>query len=382
MQCPYCNYKESKVVDSRHTDSKSIRRRRECESCKKRFTTYEIIETTPIMVVKKDNSREVFDREKIKRGIIKSCEKRPVSIEQIESIISYIENEINKDYISEINTDKIGEMVMDKLKDIDEVSYVRFASVYRQFKDINTFVSELKNILMEKGDYLTINKEGLDFVKIAISTTNMDAKNLDDINRVLKDEFTLKNLSKNKQIHSNIVNKIDKTNIGQIIDGDAIITNEKNVPLVILTADCVPVILVDTENKAVGLAHAGWRGTYGKICEETLKSMQENYNTNPENVIAIIGPSIGSCCYEVSYDLIDKFEKLLPNADEKIYEIRDEKYYLNLWEVNTQILKEFGVLKSNIINMNICTSCNCDRFFSYRKHEKTPKRIGTFIEIK
>ena len=144
MQCPYCNYKESKVVDSRHTDSKSIRRRRECESCKKRFTTYEIIETTPIMVVKKDNSREVFDREKIKRGIIKSCEKRPVSIEQIESIISYIENEIN--------TDKIGEMVMDKLKDIDEVSYVRFASVYRQFKDINTFVSELKNILMEKGD--------------------------------------------------------------------------------------------------------------------------------------------------------------------------------------------------------------------------------------
>ena len=149
--------------------------------------------------------------------------------------------------------------------------------------------------IIDKNDYLTINKEGLDFVKIAISTTNMDAKNLDDINRVLKDEFTLKNLSKNKQIHSNIVNKIDKTNIGQIIDGDAIITNEKNVPLVILTADCVPVILVDTENKAVGLAHAGWRGTYGKICEETLKSMQENYNTNPENVIAIIGPSIGSC---------------------------------------------------------------------------------------
>ena len=152
MQCPYCNYKESKVVDSRHTDSNSIRRRRECESCKKRFTTYEIIETTPIMVVKKDNSRELFDREKIKRGIIKSCEKRPVSIEQIESIVSHVENEINKNYIKEINTNKIGEMVMDKLKDIDEVSYVRFASVYRQFKDINTFVSELKNILMEKGD--------------------------------------------------------------------------------------------------------------------------------------------------------------------------------------------------------------------------------------
>ena len=236
--------------------------------------------------------------------------------------------------------------------------------------------------IIDKKDYLTINKEELDFVNIAITTTNVDAKNLDDINNVFKDVFTLKNLSKNKQIHSNIVNKVDKDNIGQIIDGDAIITNEKNVPLLILTADCVPVVLVDTINKAVGLVHAGWRGTYGKICAETLQSMKENYNTKPEDVVAIIGPSIGKCCYEVSYDLVEKFSALLSNADEKIYEIRDDKYYLDLWEINTQILKEFGVLKSNIITMNICTSCNCDRFFSYRKHDKTPKRIGTFIEIK
>ena len=150
MQCPYCNYKESKVVDSRHTDSNSIRRRRERESCKKRYTTYETIETTPVMVVKKDNTREYFDREKIKNGLIKSCEKRPVSIDQIESVISYIENQINKNYMTEVETRLIGEMIMDKLKDIDEVSYVRFASVYRQFKDINTFVNELKTILMEK----------------------------------------------------------------------------------------------------------------------------------------------------------------------------------------------------------------------------------------
>ena len=150
MQCPYCNYKESKVVDSRHTDSNSIRRRRECESCKKRYTTYETIETTPVMVVKKDNTREYFDREKIKNGLIKSCEKRPVSIDQIESVISYIENQINKNYMTEVETRLSGEMIMDKLKDIDEVSYVRFASVYRQFKDINTFVNELKTILMEK----------------------------------------------------------------------------------------------------------------------------------------------------------------------------------------------------------------------------------------
>lgn len=150
MQCPYCNYKESKVVDSRHTDSNSIRRRRECESCKKRYTTYETIETTPVMVVKKDNTREYFDREKIKNGLIKSCEKRPVSIDQIEGVVSYIENQINKNYMTEVETRLIGEMIMDKLKDIDEVSYVRFASVYRQFKDINTFVNELKTILMEK----------------------------------------------------------------------------------------------------------------------------------------------------------------------------------------------------------------------------------------
>lgn len=152
MQCPYCNYKESKVIDSRHTDSKSIRRRRECESCKMRFTTYEKIETTPVMVIKKDNSREIFDGEKVKHGILKACEKRPVSIEQIDEIVAFIENEINKYYITEIETVKIGEMVMDKLKDVDEVAYVRFASVYRQFKDINTFVKELKNILMERGD--------------------------------------------------------------------------------------------------------------------------------------------------------------------------------------------------------------------------------------
>lgn len=152
MQCPYCNYKESKVIDSRHTDSKSIRRRRECESCKKRFTTYEKIETTTVMVIKKNNTREYFDGEKIRYGILKACEKRPVSLEQIESIVSFIENEINKHYISEIETKQIGEIVMDKLKDLDEVAYVRFASVYRQFKDINTFVTELKNILIEKGD--------------------------------------------------------------------------------------------------------------------------------------------------------------------------------------------------------------------------------------
>lgn len=240
----------------------------------------------------------------------------------------------------------------------------------------------MANFIVDKGDYLTINKKELEFVKIAITKNNMDAKNLDDIQNTFKNIFNLKNLTKNKQIHSNIVNVIDKNNIGSIIDGDALITNEKNVPLLILTADCVPIILVDTVNKAIGVVHAGWRGTYGKICQETIKKMQQNYNTESKDIIAIIGPSIGSCCYEVSYDLIDKFKKILQNTNEEIYKIKDKKYYLDLWKINTQMLEEFGVLESNILNMDICTSCKCETFYSYRKHDKTQKRIGTFIEIK
>ncbi len=152
MLCPHCEYKESKVLDSRHIDSGSIRRRRECERCKKRFTTYEKIELLPVMVVKKDGRRETFDRDKIKFGLIRSCEKRPISVSKIDELVDSIETEINKMYVDEIETTRIGEMVMERLKDIDEVAYVRFASVYRQFKDLNTFVNELESILNERGD--------------------------------------------------------------------------------------------------------------------------------------------------------------------------------------------------------------------------------------
>lgn len=240
----------------------------------------------------------------------------------------------------------------------------------------------MQTFIKEKNGYLLIDNPKLDFVKIAITTKEIDAKNTEDVFNNLSDVFTLENLSKNKQIHSDIVNKIDKDNIGVIIDGDAIITNEKNVPLVILTADCVPVVLVDTVNKAVGLAHAGWRGTYAKITAKTLDKMKEDYNTEPKDVVAIIGPSIGKCCYEVSLDLVEKFNDSLKGMNEGIYEVIDGKYYLDLWEINKKILEKSSVLPSNIMNMNICTSCNSDKFFSYRKHEKTPKRIGTFIEIK
>lgn len=152
MQCPNCGYNESKVIDSRQTDdNKSIRRRRECIKCKHRFTTYERIEETPLVVIKKDGTTQEFNREKILRGIIRAAEKRPVSLEEMNKIVEEIEKEINNSLKKEITTTKIGELVMKKLQLVDEVSYVRFASVYRSFKDTNSFMEELKKILETKN---------------------------------------------------------------------------------------------------------------------------------------------------------------------------------------------------------------------------------------
>ena len=151
MKCPHCGFSESKVIDSRPTDDNTaIRRRRECLSCAKRFTTYEKIETIPLIVVKKNGTRESFDRNKLMNGIIKSCEKRPVSIEQIEHVVNEIETNIQKIAKKEIPSNLIGEEIMKYLKDLDEVAYVRFASVYRQFKDVNSFMDELKSMLNER----------------------------------------------------------------------------------------------------------------------------------------------------------------------------------------------------------------------------------------
>lgn len=151
MKCPYCSFEESKVIDSRPTDEgERIRRRRECMKCGKRFTTYEIIENVPIIIVKKDKSREPFDRQKLFNGMLRACEKRPVSIAQIEKAVDEIEMSVQNTLDREITSKQIGEYAMEKLKGIDEVAYVRFASVYRQFKDINTFMDELAKLLSEK----------------------------------------------------------------------------------------------------------------------------------------------------------------------------------------------------------------------------------------
>ena len=152
MKCPYCSFEESKVIDSRSADDgERIRRRRECLGCGKRFTTHEIIETVPIIVVKRDKSREVFDRNKLTAGILRACEKRPVSIQQIETMVNTIETKIQSALEREITTAQIGELAMEEIKKVDEVSYVRFASVYRQFKDSNTFMEELNKLLTEKS---------------------------------------------------------------------------------------------------------------------------------------------------------------------------------------------------------------------------------------
>lgn len=151
MNCPACHYNGTRVIDSRPVDEgRSIRRRRECEDCGYRFTTFEKVEERPLIVVKKGGNREEFNRDKILRGLIKACEKRPVSLDELEKITIEVERELRNIGISEVNSEQIGEMVMDKLAKVDEVAYVRFASVYRQFKDINVFIEELKDLIQKE----------------------------------------------------------------------------------------------------------------------------------------------------------------------------------------------------------------------------------------
>ncbi|CAM3753617.1 transcriptional regulator NrdR [Mesobacillus zeae] len=151
MKCPACHNNSTRVLDSRPVDEgKSIRRRRECEACGYRFTTFEKVEETPLIVVKKEGTREEFNREKLLRGLIKACEKRPVALKELEDIVSEVEKELRSQGVAEVKSEAIGEMVMDRLAKVDEVAYVRFASVYRQFKDINVFIEELKELIKKE----------------------------------------------------------------------------------------------------------------------------------------------------------------------------------------------------------------------------------------
>ena len=152
MKCPFCSHENTRVIDSRPAEvNNSIRRRRVCDECGKRFTTYEKIETIPLIIIKKDNNREAYDRAKIEAGVLRACHKRPVSAQQITTLVDEVENEIFNREEREIPSGTIGELVMNKLKDLDAVAYVRFASVYREFKDVNTFMDELKSVLNDKN---------------------------------------------------------------------------------------------------------------------------------------------------------------------------------------------------------------------------------------
>lgn len=152
MKCPFCSHENTRVIDSRPAeDNNSIRRRRVCDECGKRFTTYEKVETIPLIIIKKDNNREAYDRSKIEAGVLRACHKRPVSAQQITTLVDEVENEIFNREEREIPSGTIGELVMNKLKDLDAVAYVRFASVYREFKDVNTFMDELKSVLNDKN---------------------------------------------------------------------------------------------------------------------------------------------------------------------------------------------------------------------------------------
>lgn len=222
-----------------------------------------------------------------------------------------------------------------------------------------------------------------DFVNLAFSNINIDMASKSDKEDFCKGlNMNFENLTNNKQTHSDIVNIIKKEDIGKIKEGDALVTNLKKTPLLVFVADCVPVAIVDPKKEAVALCHAGWRGTYSKITQKSIENMEKLYGTNPEDLVCVLGPSIGPCCYEVSKDLIEKFNTIITNRDEKFYIIKESKYYLDLWKVNELILTSCGVKKENIVNLNICTSCNSDKFHSYRKHNQTTKRLGMILEVK
>ena len=233
---------------------------------------------------------------------------------------------------------------------------------------------------MEK--YITVNKVKslAPFVNLAITTKEIDSKNMNDLRDTFDKEFTLNNLTSNIQIHSDIVHIVNSGNIGLRREGDALITNITNVPLLVFTADCVPVAIIDTKNKVIGVAHAGWRGTYDEISKKTVERMMLDYNSNPSDIVAVIGPSISDCCYQVSEDLYNKFKDRFKDSRDT-YLIKENQYYLNLQNINKYSLESCGVKSEYIFDMNICTSCNSDKYHSYRMHDKTQKRIGMLVEI-
>ena len=219
-------------------------------------------------------------------------------------------------------------------------------------------------------------------VKILFTNRTVDAKNSEDVKRICEEyNFNYTDLMYNTQVHGATVRVIktsdDKENNGEEADG--LLTSLKNVPLLIFTADCVPLVFYDGEKRVVGLAHAGWRGTYDNIAGEIVEILIKDYKCVKENIKVIIGPSVSGDNYEVSYELVEKFA--VYNIDNYYKKCR-EKYYLDLWAINKGLLKCAGILEENITATNFCTVKDNNQFFSYRLDNATAKRIGTFIQLK
>ena len=219
-------------------------------------------------------------------------------------------------------------------------------------------------------------------VKILFTNRTVDAKNSDDVKRVCEEyNFNYANLMYNTQVHGadvRIIKTIDnKKNNEEKADG--LVTSLKNVPLLIFTADCVPLVFYDEEKAVVALAHAGWRGTYDNIAEEIIEVLVNDYNCRKENIKVIIGPSVSGDSYEVSYELVEKFAV---HKIDNYYKKYGDKYYLDLWIINKGLLERIGILDKNITLTNFCTVKDNNQFFSYRLDNATTKRIGTFIELK
>ncbi|CAH2212761.1 peptidoglycan editing factor PgeF [Tepidibacter aestuarii] len=229
-------------------------------------------------------------------------------------------------------------------------------------------------------DFNSANK--CDFAKVIFTTKELDMSLSDDREKLCENvNFNFDNLTYNKQVHGNDVVVVDENNIGNIEEADGIITNIADVPIMVFVADCVSIAFIDVENKVIGCVHAGWRGTYKEISSIIINKMKNIYKSKVENIKCIIGPAIDSCCYEVSHDLVEKFNTKFTNLSESLYIMRDEKYYLDLFKINELILIRNGIKRENIFNPNLCTYCDENTFHSYRRENGTSKRMAMVMQI-
>ena len=219
-------------------------------------------------------------------------------------------------------------------------------------------------------------------IRVFFSDSEVDMKNPQDISRFCREcSINEKRLTHVNQVHGTKIVKINEGAVKSIQEGDAIVTDIEETPIMIYVADCVPVAIIDDVKKVIGLAHCGWRGTYGRISQGLIDTMVDEYDSKIEDLKCIIGPSIGPCCYEVDEELAQKFNLEFTNYDSKLYIMDSERYYLDLWRINRLILEEKGIPAVNIVDAMQCTCCSKGGFHSYRGDGKTPKRMALIAQI-